>query len=543
MGGRILRAYHQNEKENQETLRRQRHRSLKKEKTTMEETIQSSAEKTKASCAISNYHDALFNAGVSDDKKLNLTSLIAFLFTENYKNFRADFKTALYDDTKQKTYLQKLIDLGCECIDFVQPDESFKEKIKTAWTSLSDQTKLNDSNPDKGINIPNIFNIINVFVEECGQFFYRDGASVKSDFMGQLFAEINGKGAKGKTGIVLTPFFATKTMVDLIDLDYRKDVIIDGACGSGSFLVTACVKMLNDIENDRQSGKITAEEAERYQNRIGDSAIFGNDNEPRMCLFCLINFLLLGINIKNITCGDFFALDESFFKEKQINKGLLNPPYELDPAHFCSQLAGLLHGVESEHPEKDYKMAIIMPPQSFNKKDGWLYKTLSVAKLDAIIKTQSDIFVESNVSFPASIFLFNLSRGQKNDDDVTYCDFTESGFHYFKDSGLIDKESTFAQKEKTLIEKIKAKSILDASFKHDFSNFYAVQPSDEMIVKLDVQKIQALDPEECDLTVENQIIKKAIADKKSLVANGAQKTKTDEIDAYMIGILSETEEK
>jgi hypothetical protein len=64
-----------------------------------------------------------------------------------------------------------------------------------------------------------------------------------------------------------------------------------------------------------------------------------------------------------------------------------------------------------------------------------------------------------------------------------------------------------------------------------------------MIVKLDVQKIQALDPEECDLTVENQIIKKAIADKKSLVANGAQKTKTDEIDAYMIGILSETEEK
>lgn len=57
------------------------------------------------------------------------------------------------------------------------------------------------------------------------------------------------------------------------------------------------------------------------------------------------------------------------------------------------------------------------------------------------------MFKDNKAGQPASIFVFNTSRPHKKDDVIHYYNFTDTGYVYLKDSGLVDKNGTFAAKK------------------------------------------------------------------------------------------------
>lgn len=63
------------------------------------------------------------------------------------------------------------------------------------------------------------------------------------------------------------------------------------------------------------------------------------------------------------------------------------------------------------------------------------------------------MFKDNKAGQPASIFVFNTSRPHKKDDVIHYYNFTDTGYVYLKDSGLVDKNGTFAAKKANLLKK------------------------------------------------------------------------------------------
>ena len=100
--------------------------------------------------------------------------------------------------------------------------------------------------------------------------------------------------------------------------------------------------------------------------------------------------------------------------------------------------------------KKNKRVVVICPPQAFGKltspsKNGAPYfKTiLDKSTLEYVIKVQDNAFVESGISVGTSIFSFDLSKPHGKDDYVVYYDFSDSGYVYLKDSGLVNKGDTF----------------------------------------------------------------------------------------------------
>ncbi|KWU02765.1 hypothetical protein AEL96_12265, partial [Lactobacillus crispatus] len=58
-------------------------------------------------------------------------------------------------------------------------------------------------------------------------------------------------------GIVLPPIFAAQLMVELANIDYKKDVVIDLCSGTGLFSLLSYSKMLNDLNKDYKNNNIS----------------------------------------------------------------------------------------------------------------------------------------------------------------------------------------------------------------------------------------------------------------------------------------------
>lgn len=486
---------------------------------------------------IKKYHNVLFDASVTDKEKMSLTSIIALLVTKNYKGFQTKYEELLLN--KEKSSIEVMEELAEDYLKSMHIDSNFKTKVISLWKPLKAKAIL--TNVKKGETKQNLIRIIESFVNDC----YKHTNATKEeavDFLGKMFAEINGKGANKRTGIVLTPYFLADFMTDLLDLDYKTDILFDGACGSGSFLITGFLKMYENLEKDHQEKIISQEEYEIYKKQL-QSSIIGNDIDEQMAVLALTNFVLLGIDIENISNKDFFKLtkDETDFAEKGINKGILNPPFEFKPLDFCKEMVSSLYKVK----DKKRKFVVICPPQSLGKNSGDLYAILNCARLDSVIEVQNNAFQESGVNVGTSIFVFDFDRPHKKEDKVLYYDFSDSGIEYFKDSGLMDKEGKFEEKKKLAIETIeKPREIIDGVNRRTFTSFFDIDERTNFISFIDPEKIRFKDVEEIDLTKANQEMKMILREKKEIIDKVGNKIDaTDEFENYLVEVLSKVGEK
>lgn len=336
-------------------------------------------------------------------------------------------------------------------------------------------------------------------------------------------------------------------MVDLAELDYKKDIVADLCSGTGLFSLLSYSTMIKNIEDDYNKKIITKEEKDSYTARLYNS-IIANDNEPKMVTLCLANFMLKHLNESLLFSEDVLKLQKSSFKINkdgvetriQPTKAILNPPYEdkYKPLEIVLQNISLVRNSENT----DSKVIVIIPPQKFGQGKDIFSRILNLATLESVIKTQDDLFTESGKAQPASIFVFNANKPHHKDDVIHYYNFTDTGYVYLKDSGLVDKNNTFDLKKNELLEKIKnsASTTTISQFVRNWTNFYEINKELEVETKIDPSKIKT-SKEEADITLENISIKKMLKEKNALIET-VENTFVDKdgsFEKYIIDILSE----
>jgi len=479
---------------------------------------------------IKKYHDVLFSASITDKDKMTLTSIIALLLTSNYKKFETDYEKLLLNQKEIPS--EVLVNLAEEYLQTLNIDKKFESNVIKLWNNIKPVNNLNLLK--KGETKVNLIRIIESFLTSAVPHIKTNDKEETMDFLGQMFAEINGHGANGKTGIVLTPYFLADFMTDLLELDYKTDILLDGACGTGSFLVTAYIKMAMQLEVDKEN--LTAEEYKFYSARIA-KAIYGNDLDEQMSILVLTNFALLGMDIMNISNEDFFKLDGQYFEETLINKGILNPPFEYKPVEFIKHA---MERIKNNSSKQDKKFVVICPPQTVGKDHKALEQILNIGTIKAVIEVQTNAFVESNISYGTSIFVFDLNKPHTATDKILYYDFSNSGYEYFKDSGLVDKYNTFETKKKEAIEMLKNEKNFEPKAKRTWTTFFDIPETNNFEITIDPMKIKINDVEETDLTKANQEIKTILKEKKELIDSVGNKIPaTQEFIDYLVETLSE----
>lgn len=177
-----------------------------------------------------------------------------------------------------------------------------------------------------------------------------DHADSTIDALGVFYHEfIKYSGGDGSgLGIILTPQHLTEFMCDLAGVN-KYSRVVDICCGSGSFLVTAMSKMFkdanpNEVEQIRQDG------------------LYGVEFDPELYTLAVANMIIRKDGQSNVYYGDCFdemivaelkGVKEDDFEEfyrkhieefrgkkkaeikekykgKNINLGLINPPYSQD---------------------------------------------------------------------------------------------------------------------------------------------------------------------------------------------------------------------
>jgi len=252
--------------------------------------------------------------------------------------FIAGVLIALSDDDFCKTYQNlpsfKLVMSNIQtAIENVLKNSGIKNDrasyVKQVFTTLQENTKF--------ANIP--------LVEKKSIMWYieqlelkikpmMDYADSTVDALGVFYHEfIKYSGGDGSgLGIVLTPQHLTEFMCDLAGVN-KNSCVIDICCGSGAFLVTAMSKMFKTA-NPQEVEQIRKEQ------------LYGIEFDDGLYTLAIANMIIRQDGKSNIYKGDCF--DNNIVKEikaKNINVGLINPPYsQTDKCEleFAEQLLSLL---------------------------------------------------------------------------------------------------------------------------------------------------------------------------------------------------------
>ena len=241
--------------------------------------------------------------------------------TEAHKPiFIAGILIALNDDDFSKTYSSltsyKLVMQNIQnAIENVLRDSDIKSSrvnyIKQVFNTLQENTKFSE--------IPlGHLKSITWYIEQLALKIkpMMDYADSTIDALGVFYHEfIKYSGGDGSgLGIVLTPQHLTEFMCDLAGVN-KNSRVVDICCGSGSFLVTAMSKMFRDANPDEAKN-------------IRGKGLYGVEFDDGLYSLAIANMIIRKDGKSNIYKGDCFnELITAELKEKNINIGLMNPPY------------------------------------------------------------------------------------------------------------------------------------------------------------------------------------------------------------------------
>jgi len=132
--------------------------------------------------------------------------------------------------------------------------------------------------------------------------------------------------ANVKKGIVLTPHHITALFTDLVDIR-TNDVIIDGGCGTGAFLIAAMNKLIKGINSSGMQNK------DKAISNLKNKQLIGFEKNSTMYALSISNMLFRGDGKSQIFNCDYFSsqADDELHElgEKGIfpTIGFINPPY------------------------------------------------------------------------------------------------------------------------------------------------------------------------------------------------------------------------
>lgn len=397
-------------------------------------------------------NEILHNAGVNKNKRARfIAGLILSLSLDSDIDLRTP-KTKLLVDNMNNLIKSKLEDVG---------KENFYDFIKL------------ETPPSKENHIKYRQAIIDT-LKELQTLDIKNAMASGRDILGNLYEKFLKYGNWAKEiGIVLTPRHITKFGVEVLDIKYN-DFVLDPACGTGGFLVSA----FDYVKNNSNKNQV---------NKFKDFNIFGIDQDDEVIALALVNMIFRGDGKNNMGEGNCFQKNiirtqknniETGKYEKRIGnennnpvitKVLMNPPFALKK------------GDEKEYKFVDYALsqmedggllfAILPSPIMFKsqKVKNWRTEMLKNNTLKAVIKFPEDLFYPVGVHTSGVI----IQKGIPHD-------FNKDVFWGRLNDGYMKKKGVMLKKDDGNIKLIKStiKDFLNNSsnLEKSIPKVYTIEP-------------------------------------------------------------------
>ena len=263
------------------------------------------------------------------------------------------------------------------------------------------------------------------------------------------FVKYSGGDGKG-LGIVLTPQHLTEFMCEVSGVN-RNSKVVDIACGSGSFLVTAMTQMFKDAGNPTELENI------RKNN------LYGVELDIDLYVLSVANMIIRKDGKSNIIHGDCFNKDiEDKLKKININIGLLNPPYsqeDITELEFVEQLLNIISigGI-----------GVVVVPMScaigtkFKDERERLFKKHT---LKAVFSMPDDIFHPTGTN--VCVMVWEAHKPHDSNVSTFFGYYKDDGFIKMKKLGRVDYYNRWKDIKKQWIKLYREKEVVDGlSSKH-----------------------------------------------------------------------------
>ncbi len=264
------------------------------------------------------------------------------------------------------------------------------------------------------------------------------------DILGNFYGEfVKYGGSDGNgLGIVLTPHHITTLMTELIEV-LPTDYVLDPACGSGAFLISAMNRMTK-LAKDRDE-----------INRIKQHQLLGIELQEKMFTVATTNMILRGDGKSNLQLDSMFKVPGKKMREQNVNKILFNPPYSQGKTDkSLTEINFIRHALDML--VFGGKMAVIVPQSTMvgKSKEEKEYKKKILEKhtLDMVITVNKDTFHGVGTNPVIAVF----EAGKPHDIErkkVKFINFEDDGFVVRKHIGLVD-DGTAKEKRRHLFDVI-----------------------------------------------------------------------------------------
>ncbi len=227
------------------------------------------------------------------------------------------------------------------------------------------------------------------------------------------FVKYSGGDGKG-LGIVLTPQHLTEFMCELSGVN-KNSKVVDICCGSGSFLVSAMTKMFKDANQEEIL-------------RIKKEGLYGVELDVELFTLAIANMIIRRDGKSNIYHGDCFnkRIKEEL-KEKNINIGLINPPYSQNDKcelEFVENMLDILV------PGGTGVAVVPMSCAIGTKFKDIRERLMKNNKLKAVFSMPDDIFYPTGVNTCVMVWEAHTPH---NSSEETF-------FGYYKDDGFVKRK-------------------------------------------------------------------------------------------------------
>ena len=285
------------------------------------------------------------------------------------------------------------------------------------------------SNTDNHAKVKNA--IVKTYQELLG-LNIRSAMNSGKDVLGKFYEVFlkYGNGAK-EIGIVLTPRHITKFSAEVLDIT-PDDFVLDVACGTGGFLVSA-------FDEARKKAK-TKEEFDKFKNY----GLYGVEEQDPVIALAIVNMIFRGDGKNNMIEGDCFKKwlsiksennnlfaeylsEDNENREEPITKVLMNPPFA-KPKSEDKEYKFVEHALKQMQNEG--LLFSVLPTSSMVKSGGYLnWRKNSLLKentLLAVINFPNDLFYPIGVETCGIIVKKGIPHPKKQ--NVLWIKIRKDGF-------------------------------------------------------------------------------------------------------------------
>lgn len=307
------------------------------------------------------------------------------------------------------------------------------------FSFLETNVRLNEKNETLGFTPLRYFT--SKLKDEVIQHFKQNtDYDILGNFYGE-FVKYGGSDGNG-LGIVLTPHHITTLMTELIDV-LPTDYVLDPACGSGAFLISAMNKMTKLAKNKDEI------------KHIKQHQLLGIELQEKMFTVATTNMILRGDGKSNLQLNDMFSVVGEDIQKLKVNKILFNPPYSQGKTDkTLTEINFIRHALDML--VTGGKLAVIVPQSTMvgKSKEEKEYKKRILEKhtLDMVITVNKETFHGVGTNPVIAVF----EAGKPHDVErkkVKFINFEDDGFVVRKHIGLID-DGTAKKKRRYLFDVI-----------------------------------------------------------------------------------------